>query len=229
MTTPQSTPLSLNQYTKDIPPGWRPRSYPIREYREALEIWSRLTRLEQDQLGAAVMSRLEGPALRAAQDIRIQRMDARGNVVPHRGIDAVSLPRVPAQYDGQGNEIVPIQDSGIKVLTGRLFEMYGLDDQDLAWTSLDRFFTYRQQQNQDFISYLFEWEHLYEEAERHGGLQMGESAKAWLFWSRTTFADEVLSDLRLKVNGDLSRWREMVQLQLKVSKNELAANEQHTG
>ena len=146
MTTPGSTPLSLKQYTKDIPPGWRPRSYPIREYREALEIWSRLTRLEQDQLGAAVMSRLEGPALRAAQDLRIQRLDGAGNVVAHRGIEAVSLPRVAAQYDGRGQEVVPVQHSGIKVLQDRLFEMYGLDDQDLAWTSLDRFFTFRQGQ-----------------------------------------------------------------------------------
>ena len=105
--------------------------------------------------------------------------------------------------------------------------MFGLGDQYLAWTPLGRFFTLRQGPNQDFISYLFVWDHLYEEAERYGGLQMGESAKAWLFWSRTTFADKVLADLRLKVNGDLNKWREMVRLQLKVSKNELAANEQH--
>eukprot|EP00959_Pyramimonas_sp_CCMP1952_P094775 1982501-Pyramimonas_sp.AAC.1 len=131
------------------------------------------------------MSRLEGPALRAAQDLRVNRLDQAGNVVNDRSIEAVSLPRVPAVLDGQDNELAPLQHSGIKIPNDRLFEMYGLDGQDLAWTSLDRFFTLRQGSNQDFISYLFEWDHLYEVAERYGGLQMGESAKAWLFWSRT--------------------------------------------
>ena len=32
------TGLGLKQYTKDVPPGWRPRSYPIREYRDYLTI-----------------------------------------------------------------------------------------------------------------------------------------------------------------------------------------------
>ena len=70
---------------------------------------------------------------------------------------------------------------------------------------------------------------MFEEAERLGGLQMGESAKALLFCSRTAFADKVLAGLRLKVNGDPDRWREMVQLQLMVSNNELAATKQHSG
>eukprot|EP00959_Pyramimonas_sp_CCMP1952_P410368 8600174-Pyramimonas_sp.AAC.1 len=45
------------------------------------------------------MSRLEGPALRAAQDLRVNQLDQAGNVVNHRGIDAVSPPRVPAIID----------------------------------------------------------------------------------------------------------------------------------
>ena len=54
------TGLGLKQYTKDVPPGWRPRNYPIREYRDYLTIWGKLTRLEAAQVGPAVMSRLEG-------------------------------------------------------------------------------------------------------------------------------------------------------------------------
>ena len=81
----------------------------------------------------------------------------------------------------------------------------------------------------DFPTYLFEWDHLFEEAERHGGIQMNDAAKSWLFWSRTNYSDKSIADLRLKVNGDLNRWREMVHLQLKISKNEQASLEQHTG
>ena len=52
-------PLALKQYSKDVPPGWRPRAYPIREYKDALGVWGKLTRLEESQLGAALVSRLE--------------------------------------------------------------------------------------------------------------------------------------------------------------------------
>ena len=38
-------------------------------------------------------------------------------------------------------------------------------------------------------------------------------------------SDKQLADLRLKVNGDLGRFREMVFLQLKISKNEDASND----
>ena len=81
LSTPATTPLTLKQYSKDVPPGWRPRAYPIREYRKALDIWARLTRLEQGQLGAAVMSRLEGKALQAAEDLIVIRPDDQGNAV----------------------------------------------------------------------------------------------------------------------------------------------------
>ena len=75
MQSPASQPLSLRQYSKDVPPGWRPRAYPIREYKEALGVWSKLTRLDEDQIGPAIMSRLEGGALRVAHALTIQRID----------------------------------------------------------------------------------------------------------------------------------------------------------
>ena len=67
MSTPGAGPsLGIKQWTKDIPPGWRPFAYPLREYQEYLAVWSKLTKLEQAQLGPAIVSRLEGGALTAA-------------------------------------------------------------------------------------------------------------------------------------------------------------------
>ena len=40
--------------------------------------------------------------------------------------------------------------------------------------------------------------------------------------------DRVLADLRLKVNGDLSRYRDTIRLQLKISKNEEASLSQQS-
>ena len=37
------TQLGLKQYTKEVPPGFRPGSYPVTEYEELVKVWSCLT------------------------------------------------------------------------------------------------------------------------------------------------------------------------------------------
>ena len=81
----------------------------------------------------------------------------------------------------------------------------------------------------DFRTYVSEWDRLYSDAEQHGLLSIGDTGKCWLFWSRASLPERQLADLRLKVNGDLSRYRDMIRLQLKISKNELASSEQASG
>ena len=102
-----STPglLGLKQYTKDVPPGWRPRSYPIREYRDYLGIWAKLTRLDENQLGPAIMSRLEGGALRLALSLRVDRLNDDGQPTIAIGTDAVSLPAQDPVFDQVGNQM----------------------------------------------------------------------------------------------------------------------------
>ncbi len=135
-----SAPLGLKAYTKDTPPGWRPHSYPISEHRDLLMIWCKLTRLDPDQVGAAIMSRLEGSAHRLARQLSIvrQEVDAGGNAVTvtYRGIDAVSLLKSDAVTDPQtGMEIIPSYNSGAKILIDKLLSLNHLDDQDKAWVS----------------------------------------------------------------------------------------------
>ena len=122
--TQASSPLALRQYTKDVPPGWRPRAYPIKEYKNALDVWSRLSRLEPDQLGPAIMSRLEGGALKFAEGMTIARQQADGSVLTYRGIEAVSLLAQQAINDPQtGREIVPAYPSGAKTLITQLIKV----------------------------------------------------------------------------------------------------------
>ena len=108
-------------------------------------------------------------------------------------------------------------------------DLHYLDDQDLAWTSLDKFFSFQRPYDMDFVTYVVEWDRRFEEAEQHGGLQIGDTGKCWLFFSRSNLPERTLADLRLKVNGDLTRYREMIRLQLKISKNEQASHDQHQG
>ncbi|CAK0892103.1 unnamed protein product [Prorocentrum cordatum] len=78
-------------------------------------------------------------------------------------------------------------------------------------------------------TYVVEWERLYSEAEKHGGLAIGDSGKAWLFFSRSGTPERQLADLRLKVGGDLTRDLGMIALQFQISKNESARYDQSRG
>ena len=100
----------------------------------------------------------------------------------------------------------------------RLMELYFLDDPDCAWTSIDEFFTFGRDRNTqlDFPSYVVEWDRLFEEAETYGGLQLNDVAKCCLVFARSGLSDRVFADLRLKVNGDLNRYRDIIRLQLKI-------------
>ncbi len=235
MSAPSSAaPLGLKAYTKDTPPGWRPHSYPISEYRDLLMIWCKLTRLDPEQVGAAIMSRLEGSAHRLARQLAIvrQEMDAGGNViaVTYRGIDAVSLLKLDAVIDpGSGAELIPGYDSGAKVLIDKLLSLNHLDDQDRAWVSLDQFLGFRRPSGMTFIEYLTEWDRLYEDATLYANLGMNDIGKCFLFFSQSNIDSKDLDDLRMKVNGDLSRFEEMVAIMLRLSKNEMAIQDQKQG
>ena len=50
-------------------------------------------------------------------------------------------------------------------MIAKLTELYHLDDQDLAWTSLDKFFCFTKPYDMDFSTYVVEWERLCAEAD----------------------------------------------------------------
>ena len=74
-TATHHTQLGLQQYTKEVPPGFRPGSYPVTEYEELVKVWSFLTTLDYDKVGVALYSRLELGALDLARRMRLHRMD----------------------------------------------------------------------------------------------------------------------------------------------------------
>ena len=153
-----STPATLKQYNKDTPPGWRPRAYPLKEYKENLMIWARLTRLENDQIGAAIVSRLEGNALKRAKALKITRFNPdTGLNEDYEGIKAICLKSYPGGVTAHGEQY-PARQTGVDELLDQLFDAYHLDDQDLAWTSIDRFFSFKQTHDMDFQEYVHEWE-----------------------------------------------------------------------
>ena len=127
-----ASPPNPKSYSKDIPPGWRPRSYPLREHEENLKVWVRLTTLNEDKYGAAIMSRLDGNALKLAQTMTITRYDTEiEQDVLLSGVDALSLPPHTAGRSQRGVDY-PAADSGIKVFLDKLKNVYNLDGQGIA-------------------------------------------------------------------------------------------------
>ena len=72
--------LGLRQYNKDVPPGWGPAQYPYTEYQDFLQVWRCLTRLEEKQIPAAIVSRLTGKTLKMALKKSIDRVNACGRL-----------------------------------------------------------------------------------------------------------------------------------------------------
>ena len=109
--------LALHQYTKDIPPGFRPRLINFKDYQDRLKIWHRLTRLDDAQIPPAIVSRLEGTALDLANDYIIIRYNNPNdaNTTTTTGIDALCLPDLPNPFlDQYGTIYQQPQPSGLQ-------------------------------------------------------------------------------------------------------------------
>lgn len=49
----EESAVLVQQYTREVPPGWKPYRYPIARYRQLLEVWACLTKLDPEQIGPA--------------------------------------------------------------------------------------------------------------------------------------------------------------------------------
>ena len=196
-------------------------------------VWCRLTRLDPEHIGAAIMSRLQGGAWHTATQLTIARntFDADGTMMTttFRGIDAVSLIKTEPILDDQGLQVVPAYPSGSKLLLDRLLSLHYLDAQDKSWVTLDQFFRFSRPSSMSFVDYVQEWDRLFEDAQLYGGLTISAVGKTWLFFSHAGLTDKELADLKLKVDGDLTRFEDMVGLQLKLAKSEAATTDQREG
>ena len=232
MSNEEST-MPLQQYSREVPPGWKPYSYPIVRYRQLLEVWIRLTKLDPEQIGPAILSRLGGAAWTLGHSLTIVRQEVHNGALVERtykGVEAVCLPAVDAtMHPTTGAQLTPSYASGAKSLIDQLFAVHYLDNQDRAWIALDQFFSYRPAAGADFLSYCQEWERLKEEACQYGGLAMNEIGYAYFFWSQSNVDPKVIQELRLKFDGDLTKWKQMVALQQRLSKSEAAITDQSRG
>ena len=132
--------LPLQEYRRDIPPGWPPGepSYSLKSYMDKLRIWYRIYNGDDESVGPMVAGRLYGHASRIAMSLRVPR--------PHGGYDTGNAALVRLAVDEvtdplTGAVIQKHIPSGVQTLMNQLPATFGQQDQDLAMQSLEKTFS----------------------------------------------------------------------------------------
>ena len=65
----------MEDYSKSTPPGWQPymNNYPLKLYKEKLELWKTITDVDEAKQGPALVGRLKGAAYGLAMSTRFYR------------------------------------------------------------------------------------------------------------------------------------------------------------
>ena len=135
--------MSLEEFTKQIPPGWRPglRNYTYKQCMEKLRLWMSFCDVRQDKAGPLVAARLGGQAFKKAMTLRVKRQEeVGGDQVVYVGASAIELPHFPGIDDGHGNWLVQPDRNGFRHLVAHLDYLYQQHQQDGLIESLDKFF-----------------------------------------------------------------------------------------
>ena len=156
--------MSLEEFTKQIPPGWKPnmKNYSFKDYMEKLRLWWSFAEVAETQVGPLVAARLKGQALRLAMAFYIDRDGTR-----HVGVNALILPAVVGTTDPLTGATIPPQPAGITAFIQYLTREYEIHDHDSQTEKLADFFGLRRGSS-SLAHYITEWKRLYEEAETYG-------------------------------------------------------------
>ena len=164
-------------------------------------------------MGPLVAGRLRGAAQKVALRLRLPNIDGTFDV----GDAALVRAAIPAQYDANGNIVFAAVPSGMQALCAKLKEIYGLRDQDQTMVSVDAFFEFKRSK-QSLSEYASEFELRYEEASDRSGLSLNKIALSYLFLRNSGIPDRIQDDLRMQVQGDLSRYEDIRSLVLRMAK-----------
>ena len=209
MTDHKASNIALDEFTTNVPPGWRPgiKGYSYRDYSDKLKLWWRIKGTDDDAKAAAlVVSRLQGSPYKMAMKLRLVR-----NGVTYEGDDAICLPATAAVIDPISGETVPAEPSGLQVILTRLRNDHRLHDHDEQTEAMDEFFDIRQN-NRDLITYLTAFEFAYDEASAKAGLEINLNGRTALLLRRSNLSRKMIDDVLLKADGDMQRYHEITRI-----------------
>ena len=223
MQPPTSGSIPLQEYRRDIPPGWAPgdASYPLRVFFEKLKLWYRIANVEDEAIGPLIAGRLYGRASTIAMGLRVPRPDGQIDV----GDAALVRLAVDEVRDPATNQVIQQHiPSGVQFLVNSLRAAFGQQDQDLATNSLDRFFTLTRSKL-SLAEYAVEFDSRYDEAHDRAGLQLNDVGKFYLWFKNSGLPSKTVDDIKLQVAGDYTRFTDARALALRISPNRREADE----
>ena len=219
--------LPLEEYSKSVPPGWKPHqhSYPLRLYLEKLRLWLRVVDMDQGAIGPTVVGRLKGAAYRVAMKIRSTRQDG----TQLTGDAAVAAPAEAETRDPNTGEVVQAASpSGLQLVLDALQAAYGEEEQDVQGLALDRFYNLWRG-NGNLADYCTAFKIRYETAEEKAGLSINSVGLTHLFLSHDGLHPKFIDDIYLKVDGDRSLFGRIYNLVMRTAKQHMQHSDESDG
>lgn len=230
MATPPTTSSStggipLQEFRRDIPPGWIPGdpNYPLKLFFEKLKLWYRTCTVEDECVGPLIAGRLYGRAAKVAMGLRVPRpdggVDVGDSALVRLSVDEVRDPTTGAIIQNH----IP---SGVQCLANALRQVFGQQDQDLATSALEKFFSLtRAGAKLSLAEYAVEFDVRYDEAQDRAGLHLNEVGKFFLWFKNAGIPAKTVDDIKLQVAGDYNRFQDARALALRLSPNREHDNE----
>jgi hypothetical protein len=216
-----NTRKALDVSTKYIPLGWKPgiKIYPLRRYKRLLKLWRMQTDLDETQKGAAIIGRLEGPAFQFALSLKQTRYDWRQHAkVTLSSPDFLEFPRDPAAIDDVNGKQIPEFMSGFDYMGKMMTEGYEADDQDEEWASLEAYFDLVQGAS-TIESYISTHSRAFSDAQDISKLSISYAGKTFFLLRAASLSGQQLTDIRMRVGGDLFQYSQINQLIVKIHGN----------
>ena len=161
------------KYHAKLAPGWAPgiKAYPLSTYLDRVALWRVITDIQDPtKLAPTLASRLLGGASYTATNLSFSN---EYNQVLH-GTTAL-------QYLGFRGDLengIPAIATGFDQLLDRLRHDYGEEDDAIQASSVELFETYVRKTNVDLLTFLNEWQRLFEQAKLHGHYDLPPVAKS---------------------------------------------------
>ena len=213
--TSSSSGIPLDEYRKDVPPGWEPGNprYPLKQFLERVKMWYRLYDGPDEAVGPLLAGRLRGRAQQIAMTLRLPdptgHVDVGDAALVRLSVDEVLDPVTGALLQAA----IP---SGVQALLHALKSAFGEAEQLQATRALELFFEFKRGKL-PIPEWSVQWELNYEEAALHAGLEVNPVAKTYLYLKSSQLPQKSIDDLLLQAHADMRRFEEIRTLLLRMA------------
>ena len=114
-------------------------------------------------------------------------------------------------------------NSGVHQLLAQMDVAYAVHDQDATTMSLDVFFD-QHCGNLPLQLFLTQFDLKYQDANQRAGLAINDVGLSHLMLSASGISEKTIDDVKLQMQGDMSRFNEIKAIVSRLTKNQQAAN-----